>query len=434
MRSRLLLIVPPVCLCVLLLAGDATHGQAPPLRETFRRVQRSVVVVRTVKETAALLPQQGIGSVAGVASGVLISQDGKVLTAAHIVQAVDQVAVELADGQRVPARVLASVTSADVALLQLAVVPPGLAPAHLGDSDTVEVGDDVFVVGAPYGLSRTLTVGHVSGRQVAPSSLAPMAAREFFLTDAAVNPGNSGSPLFNRQGDVIGIVSSILSRSGGFEGLGVAATATMARRLLLERKPFWSGMEGILIQGDLAGVLNLPQPAGFVVQRVAAGSLGGRLVIRKKTFRISVEGSDLLLGGDIILAVSCAPRRLQGFVPDRTLADVCCTHGHCHEEENVWQVCLPTEAHGPLEPSTPRLSCPLTSLMRPRCPWKRGGCARSHARRTRPGASGEAAHDTAGTPPSYSARTPRTDGSAVTFGSRGHRICRRPARRARTGL
>ena len=304
MRSRLLLIVPPVCLCVLLLAGDATHGQASPLRETFRRVQRSVVVVRTVKETAALLPQQGIGSVAGVASGVLISQDGKVLTAAHIVQTADQVAVELADGQRVPARVLASVTSADVALLQLDVVPPGLAPAHLGDSDTVEVGDDVFVVGAPYGLSRTLTVGHISGRQVAPSSLAPMAAREFFLTDAAVNPGNSGSPLFNRQGDVIGIVSSILSRSGGFEGLGVAATATMARRLLLERKPFWSGMEGILIQGDLAGVLNLPQPAGFVVQRVAAGSLGGRLGIRPGAFRISVEGSDLLLGGDIILAVN----------------------------------------------------------------------------------------------------------------------------------
>ena len=236
MRSRLLLIVSPVCLCVLLLAGASTHGQAPPLRETFRRVQRTVV--RTVKETVAPLPQQGRGSVAGVASGVLISQDGKVLTAAHVVQAVDHVTVELADGLRVTARVLASAPSADVALLQLAVVPPGLVPAHLGDSDTVEVGDDVFVVGAPYGLSRTLTVGHVSGRQVAPSRLAPMAAREFFLTDAAVNPGNSGSPLFNRQGDVLGIVRSILSRSSGFEGRGVAATATMARRLLLERTPF----------------------------------------------------------------------------------------------------------------------------------------------------------------------------------------------------
>jgi len=118
------------------------------------------------------------------------------------------------------------------------------------------------------------------------------------------HPGNSGSPMFNRQGEVIGIVSSILSRSGGFEGLGVAATAQMARRLLLERKPFWSGIEGALIQGDLAGVLNLPQPAGFLVQRVAAGSLGWRLGIRHGAVRLSVEGSDLLLGGDIILAVN----------------------------------------------------------------------------------------------------------------------------------
>jgi len=78
----------------------------------------------------------------------------------------------------------------------------------------------------------------------------------------------------------------------------------MARRLLLERKPFWSGMEGILIQGDLAGVLNLPQPPGLWSKRVAAGSLGGRLGIRPGAFRISVEGSDLLLGGTFILAVN----------------------------------------------------------------------------------------------------------------------------------
>jgi len=267
-------------------------------------VQRSVVVVRTVGTTVAPLPQQGMVSLAGLASGVLISDDGKVLTAAHVVQAVDQVAVELANGQMVTARVISSATSADVALLQLDSVPPGLAPAQLGDSDKVEVGDEVFVVGAPYGLSHTLSVGHVSGREVPKSSLASRSAREVFLTDAAINGGNSGSPMFNRQGEVIGIVSSIVSRSGGFEGIGVATTAKMARRLLLERKPFWSGMEGILVQGDLAGVLNLPQPAGFLVQRVAKGSLGWRLGIRPGALRLSIEGSDLLLGGDIILSVN----------------------------------------------------------------------------------------------------------------------------------
>jgi len=148
-------------------------------------------------------------SSAGLASGVLISDNGKVLTAAHVVQAVDKVFVEFADGQIVTARVISSATNADVALLQLDSVPQGVSPAKLGDSDQVEVGDEVLVVGAPYGLSLTLTVGHVSGREVSKSSLASLSAREVFLTDAAINRGNSGSPLFNRQGEVIGIVSNI---------------------------------------------------------------------------------------------------------------------------------------------------------------------------------------------------------------------------------
>lgn len=109
--------------------------------------------------------------------------------------------------------------------------------------------------------------------------------------------------MFNWSGEVIGIVSNILSRSGGFEGIGFAATSKMAR-LLLEQKPFWSGMEGMLVQGELAGLLNLPQPAGFLVQRVAEGSPGWRLGIRPCTLRASIEGNDLLLGGDIILSIN----------------------------------------------------------------------------------------------------------------------------------
>src|SRR5262249_16951327 len=156
----------------------------------------------------------------GLASGVLISGDGKVLTAAHVVQAVDQVFVEFIDGQLVTACVISSAPAADVALLQLDSVPPGVAPAQLGDSDKVEVGDEVFVVGAPYGLSYTLSVGHIGGRAAPKGSLASLSAGEFLQTDAPINSGNSGSPMFNRQGEVVGIVSNIMSRSGGFEGIG----------------------------------------------------------------------------------------------------------------------------------------------------------------------------------------------------------------------
>ena len=302
---RRLLVIFPLLLMFVPLIGDTTEANAQQLRETFRRVKQSVVIVRTQEKTVSPLPRQGMTSSNGQASGVLISDDGRVLTAAHVVQAVDKVFVEFSDGQIVTARVICSATNADVALLQLDSVPKGVSPARVGDSDQVEVGDHVFVVGAPYGLALTLTVGHVSGRATPKYRLTSMSASawEFFQTDAAINGGNSGSPMFNWSGEVIGIVSNILSRSGGFEGIGFAATSKMAR-LLLEQKPFWSGMEGMLVQGDLAGLLNLPQPAGFLVQRVAEGSPGWRLGIRPCTLRASIEGNDLLLGGDIILSIN----------------------------------------------------------------------------------------------------------------------------------
>lgn len=307
MRSRIrsLSTIFPLSILFLLLMGNSTEPKAQQLRDTFQRVKQSVVIVRTQEKTVSPLSRQGMTSSNGQASGVLISDDGKVLTAAHVVQAVDKVFVEFSDGRIVTARVISSATNADVALLQLDKVPKGVSPARVGDSDQVEVGDHVFVVGAPYGLALTLTVGHVSGRATPKPRLTSISvsAWEFFQTDAAINGGNSGSPMFNWNGEVIGIVSNILSHSGGFEGIGFAATSKMAR-LLLEQKPFWSGMEGMLVQGDLAGLLNLPQPAGFLVQRVAEGSPGWRLGIRPCTLRASIEGNDLLLGGDIILSIN----------------------------------------------------------------------------------------------------------------------------------
>jgi serine protease Do len=106
------------------------------------------------------------------------------------------------------------------------------------------------------------------------------------------------------DGEVIGIVSNIMSTSGGSEGLPFAASSNTARRLLLEQKPFWSGIEGFLVEGDLARALNLPQPAGVLVQRVAEGSIAGRWGIHAGTLRASVEGEELVLGGDIILGVN----------------------------------------------------------------------------------------------------------------------------------
>jgi S1-C subfamily serine protease len=239
----------------------------------------------------------------GLGSGVLISNDGKILTAAHVVQTADVAVVEFSDGQVINARVIGSDVQSDVALLQLKEIPKGVMPAMLGDSDKVEVGDQVFVIGAPYGISQTLSVGHLSGRHRLNRNNQSTSV-EFLQTDASINTGDSGGPMFDMAGNVIGIVSSIMSHSGGSEGLAFATAANTAKQVLLERKPFWSGIDGLVVMGDMAKALNLPQPAGVLVQRVGDGSIGSRLGINPGSVRATIRGMDILLGGDVILSVN----------------------------------------------------------------------------------------------------------------------------------
>lgn len=290
----------PLLLAILLLVGPSSETKAQSLRDVFRQVKPGVVVIRTLEREVAS-GQSGFVGMQGLGSGVLISDEGHVMTAAHVVQAADQVGVEFPSGHFSLAKVVASVPPADVALLKLEEMPPGVAPLRLGDSDDLEVGDEVFVVGAPYGLSHTLTVGHLSARHAPSRITGNLSTVELFQTDAAINTGNSGGPMFNMQGEVVGIVSHILSQSGGFEGLGFAVTSNAARDLLLEQPSFWSGMEGYLLTGEMAALLNVPQPAGLLVQRVAARSPAADLGLRPGFVPARIGGETLLLGGDIIL-------------------------------------------------------------------------------------------------------------------------------------
>ena len=288
----------------LLLMAAYTSAPAQQLRDAFRKVNRSVVTVRTKRVDLAHSPGQVMSIVDGLGSGVLISNDGKVLTAAHVVQTADAALVEFPDGQDSIARVIASDVRADVALLQLQNPPKNISPAVLGDSDKVEVGDQIFVIGAPYGISQTLTAGHVSGRRRLDKEGQAQPYIEFLQTDAAINGGNSGSPMFDINGQVVGIVSTIMSQSGGSEGLAFATASNTTKRFLLDRKPFWSGIDGMLVFGDIAKALNVPQTAGFLVQRIGEGSIGSRLGINGGNLQVTILGADVLLGGDVILSVN----------------------------------------------------------------------------------------------------------------------------------
>jgi len=290
-------------LSLLTFCAVSITANAQELRDAFRQVNHSVVIVRTKRVEVAPSADETMSIIDGLGSGVLISNDGKILTAAHVVQTADVASVEFSDGQVIMARVIGSDVQSDVALLQLKDMPRGVTPARLGDSDKMEVGDQVFVIGAPYGISQTLSVGHLSGRHRLNTNNQSTSI-EFLQTDAAINSGNSGGPMFDMQGNVIGIVSSIMTHTGGSEGLAFATAANTAKKLLLDRKPFWSGIDALVVTGAIAKALNLPQPAGVLVQRVGDGSVGSQLGINPGTLRATIHGMDILLGGDVILSVN----------------------------------------------------------------------------------------------------------------------------------
>ena len=273
----------------------------------FSQVDPTVVVLHTYHSTPDPQKNERTVTSPGLGSGVVVSSDGKVLTAAYVVHTADSVHVEFKDGTKVLGHVISSEPAADLPMLQLASIPERMALAPLGDSDKVGIGNEVIVIGSPYGFNHTLTVGHISARHLATEMGDDFLLGEFFQTDAAINRGNSGGPVFNTSGKLIGIVSHIQSKSGGYEGLGFAVTSNTARRLMLERKGFWSGINGISVTPTLAKAINFPLKHGVLVQKVAEESAARQAGIQGGSIPAQVRDKKLLLGGDIIVSVLGIP-------------------------------------------------------------------------------------------------------------------------------
>ncbi len=303
---KLQLFAKPLFLVVLALL-PWQPASADSYRKLFERAEPSVVLLKTVSREVSPQSPTGAVSQAGIGSGILVDHDGYVMTAAHVIQTADLVEVEFYDGWTTTAAIIFSNPAKDVALLKLDKVPESIKPASIGDSDSVRTGDEVFVIGAPLGLSYTLTVGHISGRRGFDDEMMQGIQAETFQTDAAINQGNSGGPLFNKRGEVIGIVSHIRTRSGGSDGLGFAVTINDAVDTLMSENSQWTGMTGILLTGPLARALNVPQPYSYLVQRTALNSPSSRIGLRPSNVPVSIAGQQLLIGGDIILAVNDIP-------------------------------------------------------------------------------------------------------------------------------
>ena len=280
------------------------QGQSLGLDDIFNRVSPTVVVVRAKGRdvTAA-----GITRFNETGSGVLISSDGRVMTASHVVNGMDEITVEGVAGEAVRATLLSADSAADVALLQLERVTKAMQVARLGDSDGVRVGQQVMVVGAPYGLAYSMSVGWISARWPPKTIFPDMPLAEFLQTTATINTGNSGGPVFNMAGEVIAIVSQNISKSGGSEGLGFVVTVKSARNLLVPRKMFWGALQGMLLTGRLASVFNVPAPAGFLVKTVAQGSMAWNMGLQGSDGTLTIGGKEIPVGGDIIISVEEIP-------------------------------------------------------------------------------------------------------------------------------
>jgi serine protease Do len=240
-----------------------------------------------------------------VGSGFIVSPDGVILTNAHVVDGADQVTVKLTDKREFTAKVLGVDKTTDIAVLKIAARE--LPYVRIGDSKSTKVGEWVVAIGQPFGFENTVTAGIVSAksRSLPGDSYVP-----FIQTDAAVNPGNSGGPLFNLKGEVIGVNSQIFSRSGGFQGLAFAVPIDIAMQVkdeIQQTGKVSHGRLGIAIQEvnqGLADNFGLKSPTGALVASVEKGSPGAQAGLEPGDVILKVDGKEITRSGDLPPLVS----------------------------------------------------------------------------------------------------------------------------------
>ncbi len=279
-------------------------GYTQSLPNLYNEINSSVVVIDILSvQPTGTNDNQKLVAATSKGSGVLISKTGMIWTASHVVQSAEMVRVEFLDGDVYEAEVLSSNPLADVALIKIksGFKLKNKKVAQIGDSDALSIGEDVFVLGAPFGLSQSLSKGILSGRHVPKRLGNDFVPLEFLQTDAAINPGNSGGPMFNMKGEVVGISSSIFSTSGGFNGIGFAASSNVAKKFLMEESNVWTGMESVIINGDIAKALNVPQESALLILKLSSKGAANKIGLRGGTIPATIHGMELLIGGDIIL-------------------------------------------------------------------------------------------------------------------------------------
>jgi S1-C subfamily serine protease len=290
-------------------AGITRDSEEEIVEKIYEALSPSVVHITTVRYAydfwvGALVPQKGTGS------GVIVDKDGHILTNHHVIEPAlsrnGEIFVTFADGEIEEATVIGFDEISDLAVVKLKNKPSKTLPnATLGDSDKVKVGSRAIVIGNPFGLSGTCTVGVISAlnRTVYVDN---QELEGMIQTDATINPGNSGGPIINSSGEVIGIASTMLTQSGGSEGIGFAIPINIIKKIMQDlisfgkvRRPY-IGIKTFPVVATLAAYLNLPVNEGLLVQQVEFNSPASKAGLKGGEQAVAFRQFKIYIGGDII--------------------------------------------------------------------------------------------------------------------------------------
>lgn len=288
------------------LASNADDGSpfadGDPFAEFFRRFQPGPGARR-----GRPAQPEGQPTVRGQGSGFIVSPDGIILTNAHVVKGAKEVTVKLTDRRELRAKVLGADPKTDIAVLK--VDAKNLPVVKLGSVGNLQVGEWVLAIGSPFGFENTVTAGVVSakGRSLPDDSAVP-----FIQTDVAVNPGNSGGPLFNARGEVVGINSQIYSRTGGYQGVSFAIPIDLARKIqqqIMATGKVEHARLGVSVQEvnqTLADSFKLDRPEGALVANVEKGGPGDQAGLQTGDVIRKVDGKPVVSSGDLPAAIGLA--------------------------------------------------------------------------------------------------------------------------------
>jgi putative serine protease PepD len=297
---------------------DSALAQSAPAAlstDELRNIQiyktSSAAVVNITSTAVAMdmfynpVPKRGMGS------GVILTPDGYILTNAHVVEDADRLEVSLLNDNRTfKARLIGGDPSNDIALIKIEPGERKLPVLALADSSKLQVGQQVYAIGNPFGLNSTLTVGIISslGRRLQAENGRIM--ENIIQTDAAINPGNSGGPLLDSAGRLIGINTAIYSPSGGSAGIGFAIPANTARRIaadLIEYgkiiRPYLGLEVAMELTPRISRLLQIPTHHGLLIAKVSGGSPASKAGLKGGDRVLMIGNRELILGGDVITGV-----------------------------------------------------------------------------------------------------------------------------------